>query len=118
MAAPNLIATTSIIGKTQAEWVPSTIAEVLLNPINSSQAIRINVLYITNLGISDATVTIDLYRNSTSFKIASGITVPVGNTMVAIAKDTSVYLEEGDSLRISASQAGVLQYVVSYEIMS
>jgi hypothetical protein len=43
--------------------------------------------------------------------------VTVGDTMVAIAKDTSIYLEEGDSLRISASEAGVLQYVASYEIM-
>lgn len=118
MAAPNLIATTSIIGKTQAEWVPTTITPILSNPINSSEAYRINVLYITNLGVADATVTVELYRNSISFKIASGIDVPVGNTMVAIAKDTSIYLEEGDSLRVSASAAGVLQYVVSYEIMS
>jgi hypothetical protein len=117
MASPNLIATTSIIGKTQAEWVPATITDIISNSINSSEIYRINVLFVTNLGVSDATVTIELYRNSISFKIVSGIPVTVGDTMVAIAKDTSIYLEEGDSLRISASEAGVLQYVASYEIM-
>ena len=118
MAAPNLITTTSIIGKTKAEWIPATLTAILTNPINSSQSYRINVLYVTNLGISDSVATVDIYRNSISYKIASSVPVPVANSLVAIAKDTSIYLEEGDSLRVSAGSAGVLQYVVSYEIMS
>lgn len=118
MAAPNLITTTSIIGKTKAEWVPASLTAILTNPINSSQAYRINVLYITNLGVADSVATVDIYRNSISYKIASSVPVPIGNSLVAIAKDTSIYLEEGDSIRISASAAGVLQYVISYEIMS
>lgn len=118
MAAPNLITVSSIIGKTKAEWVPATLTTILNNPSNSSASYRINVLYVTNLGNSDGTVTIDLYRNSISYKIASIVPVPVGNSLVAIAKDTSIYLEENDSLRISASSAGILQYVLSYEIMS
>lgn len=118
MAAPNLITTTSIIGKTKAEWVPATLTSILTNPANSNQAWRVNVLYVTNLGIADSTVTVDIFRGATSYKLASSVPVPVGNSLVAIAKDTSIYLEESDSLRISARTAGVLQYVVSYEIMS
>jgi len=118
MAAPNLISTTSIVGKTKADWVPATLTAILVNPANSSQAWRVNVLYVTNLGSSDETVTVDLYRNSVSFKLAQSIPVPVGNSLVVIAKDTSIYLEESDQLRISAGSASVLQYVVSYEIMS
>jgi len=38
-------------------------------------------------------------------------------TLLASMEDT-VYLEEGDSLRIWASQSGLLQYLVSYEVMS
>jgi hypothetical protein len=118
MAAPNLVTTTSIIGKTAAEWVPTTLTAILSNPTNSSQAYRINVLYITNLGLTDDVVTVDIYRNSISYKLASAIPVPVGNSLVVIAKDTSIYLEESDALRVSAGQAGSLQYVLSYEIMS
>jgi len=118
MAAPNLISTTSIIGKTKAEWILDTLTTILANSANSSQLLRINVLYVTNLGSTDQTVTVDIYRNSVSYKIASAIPVPVGNSLVVIAKDTSIYLEESDQLRISASSASVLQYVASYEIMS
>jgi hypothetical protein len=118
MAAPNLISTTSIIGKTAAEWVPDTLTAILSNPTNSSQAFRVNVLYVTNLGLTDDVVTVDIYRNSVSYKIASAIPVPVGNSLVVIAKDTSIYLEESDALRISSGQAGSLQYVLSYGIMS
>ena len=118
MAAPNLTTATSIIGKTKASWVPNTLTAILTNTANSSQAFRINVLYVTNLSSADSVVTVDIYRNSVSYKIANIIPVPTQNTLVVIAKDTSIYLEEGDSLRISAGAASALQYVVSYEIMS
>jgi len=118
MAAPNLITTTSIIGKTKADWVPNTLTAILTNSVNSSQSYRINVMYVTNLSASDSKVTIDIFRSSVSYKIGNAIPVPVGDSLVAIAKDTSIYLEEGDSLRVSATTAGVLQYVMSYEIMS
>jgi hypothetical protein len=118
MAAPNLITTTSIIGKTKADWVPSTLTAFLTNTTNSSQLYRINVLYVTNLSASDSTVTVDLYRNAVSIKLANNIPAPTQTSLVIVGKDTSIYLEEGDSLRISAASASVLQYVVSYEIMS
>lgn len=118
MAAPNLTTITSIIGKTRADWVPATLTSILSNSLNSSQSIRVNVLYVTNLSASDSVVTVDIYRNSVSTKIASLIPVPTQNSLVVIAKDTSIYLEEGDSLRISAGSASTLQYVISYEIMS
>lgn len=118
MAAPNLISVTSIIGKTRAEWVTAAPEVVVSNPINSNEVLRINSLYVTNLGSSDQTVTIDLFRGGVSYKIVYNLSVPVGGGVVAIAKDSSIYLEEGDSSRISASQAGVLQYIASYEVMS
>lgn len=118
MAAPNLISATSIIGRTHAEWITTSLLAIVSNAVDSSEVHRINSLYITNLGSTDATVTVDLYRGGVSFKIVYNIPVPVGNAIVAIAKDSSIYLEEGDSVRISSSLAGVLQYLVSYEVMS
>ena len=82
MAAPNLITTSSIIGKTKAEWVPSTLTAILTNPVNSSQSYRINVLYVTNLSASDSVATVDLFRNAVSYKLASGVPVPVANSLV------------------------------------
>lgn len=118
MAAPNLISATSIIGKTHAEWVTTSPLVVITNTANSSEVHRINVLYVTNMGQADATVTIDLFRGGVSYKVVYNLPVPLNNSVVAIAKDSSVYVEEGDSIRISASLAGALQYLVSYEVMS
>lgn len=118
MAAPNLISTTSIIGKTKAEWILGSLSEVLANSANSSQVLRVNVLYVTNMGATDQTVTVDFYRGGVGYRLANALSVPVGSTAVPIAKDTSIYLEEGDSLRLGASQAGTLQYLLSYEVMS
>ena len=118
MAAPNLISTTSIIGKTRAETLTTSMTAVLTNLANSGEVHRLNVLYVTNLGIADASVSDELYRGGVGYKIVYNLSVPVGQSIVAIGKDTSIYLEEDDSLRLSASQAGVLQYVLSYEVMS
>jgi len=118
MAAPNLIATTSIIGKTHAESITAVATAALANAVSSNQVYRVNSLFVTNLGGGDATVTVDFYRGSVSYKLAVEVTVPLGSPIVIIGKDTGIYLEEGDSLRILASQAGLLQYLVSYEVMS
>jgi hypothetical protein len=118
MAAPNLISASSITGKSVGEWITATPLAIASNALNSSEVYRINTLFITNLGAADATATIDLYRGGVSYKILYNLPVPIGASTVAIGKDTGIYLEEGDSLRISASQAGILQYLLSYEVMS
>lgn len=118
MAAPNLITATSIIGRTAVEWVTSTAQAVLTNAVMSNQSYRINVLFLTNLTGNDVTVTVDIYRSSVSYKLFYNVPVNPGSPLVVIAKDTGIYLEEGDSLRLVASQAGTVQYCVSYEVMS
>jgi len=118
MAAPNIITATSIIGKTHAESITASPLVILQNLSNSNEVLRVNVLYVVNTSVNTTTFTVDLYRNGVSYKIVYNLAVNQGSSVVAIAKDSSLYLEEGDDLRISASQSGVLQFVVSYEIMS
>jgi hypothetical protein len=118
MAAPNLISTTNIVGKTQAEWITTTPTAILTNANNSSTVLRINVLFVTNRSGASATATVEFYRGAVAYHVVSGLIVDPNTTSIAIGKDTSIYLEEGDALRITANQNGVLQYVVSYEVMS
>lgn len=118
MAAPNLVASTSVIGKTHAEWVLTTATAILTNPAASNSVYRINSLFVTNLGSQDALCTADLYRSSVSYKLAYNIPIHVKSSVVLIAKDSSIYLEEGDALRLISNLPGVLQFVISYEIMS
>jgi len=118
MAAPNIITATSIIGRTHAESITTSPQVILQNLSNSNEVLRVNVLYVVNISMNTATFTVDLYRNSVSYKLVYNLAVNQGSSVVAIAKDSSLYLEEGDDLRIVSNQAGVLQFVVSYEVMS
>lgn len=118
MVAPNLVSTTSVTGKTHAEWVLTSPTAIVTNPSSSGSSYRINSLFVTNLGVQDALCTADLYRAGVSYKLAFQIPIAVGSSTVIMGKDTSIYLEEGDSLRLVSDSAGVLQFLVSYEIMS
>jgi len=118
MAAPNLISVTTVIGKTSADWCPSTLTSILANGVSTSEVLRINGMFITNVGNADAAINVNFERNGLSFYLAYNNMVPVGTTTVIMGKDNGIYLEEGDSLRVSASSANTLQYVISYEIMS
>lgn len=118
MAAPNLVSSTSVIGKTHAEWVLTSATSILTNPSSSNSVYRINSLFVTNLGLQDALCTADLYRSSVSYKLAYDIPISVRSSVVIIAKDSSIYLEEGDAIRLFSNLPGALQFVISYEIMS
>lgn len=118
MAAVNIISTTAIYGKTQADWATTSFTAILNNAVDSNEILRINSLFISNVNNTDADISVELYRSGIGFKIANSVPVGAKSTAVIIGKDTSIYLEEGDTLRISASQSNTLQYVISYEVMS
>ena len=57
-------------------------------------------------------------NGSTGFKFANVLAVPGGATVVIIDKNSSFYLEEGQSIRGGASAASDLEIVISYEEIS
>lgn len=119
MANPNIVDVTSIYGKTAVQAVGTSASAIVVNSSSSGKIFKINSLIISNVdGTNSADVTVDLFRSSTSYKIANTIAVPADSTLVLISKDTSIYLEEGDSLRLLASASGDLEAVCSYEEIS
>jgi len=118
MVAPNVVSVTTITGKTDVLDVGTTAAAITTNSAASGQVYKVNSLVVSNIdGVNDADVTVDLFRSSTAYRIASTITVPADASLVVISKDVGLYLEEGDSLRVTASAAGDLQAICSYEII-
>ena len=65
-------------------------------------------------------ITADLYKAAATatYRLAYQITVPSKATLVVISKDTSIYLEEGDYINLTASANSYLHGVVSYEEIS
>lgn len=119
MAAPNIVNVATITGKTAVLAVTTTPTDMVTNSAASNKVFKINSLTIANVdGTNAADISVSLYRSSTEYFIASTISVPADSTVVIISKDTAIYLEESDALRLTASATGDLVAVCSYEELS
>jgi hypothetical protein len=118
MANPNIVNVTTIQGKTAVLVIAATNNDVIANAGSSGKIIKVNSLVVSNTSSTSHTVTVDLFRSSTSYKIASTVSVPANSSLVVIGKESSIYLEEGDTVRSLASSASVLHLVASYEEIS
>jgi hypothetical protein len=119
MAAPNIVNVATITAKTAVQAVSTTPTDIVTNSAASGTVVKLNVLNVANInGTAAATVTASVYRSSTEYKIAHVISVPAGASLVVLDKTSSIYLEEGDSLRLTASANSYLHAVCSYEVLS
>lgn len=117
MAAPNIVNVSTITGKTAVMAVTTTATAIVTNSSSSNQVVKINALYVSNIdGTNNATVNVDIFRSSTAYRISQVVVVPAAATLDVISK--SIYLEEGDSLRLTASANTRLEAVCSYEVIS
>lgn len=114
MAAPNIVNVTVIYGRTAVQAVGTSATAIVTNSAASGKVLKVNALYVSNVdGTNNAEITVDLFRSSTAYRIASTVVVPADATLDVISK--SFYLEEGDALRLTANAAGDLEAVCSYE---
>lgn len=116
MAQPNIVNVTTIRGNTATLNVSTVAANVVANIVASNKVYKINTLLIANMdGTSAADITASLFDSGTEIKIAHTISVPADASLVVLSKDTSIYLEEGDYIRLAASANGRLHAICSYE---
>jgi hypothetical protein len=120
MANPNIVNVVNIYGKTAGLVVTTTNSAIVSNTTGSGKILKINSLIVANVnGTSSADVTVDVFKaQTTSYRVAYTIAVPNDATLVVLSKDSSIYLEENDSLRIQASANSYLEAVCSYEEIS
>ena len=117
MAAPNIVNVTTILGKTAVQQVTTSATAIVTNAADSGKVFKVNALYVSNVdGTSAADVNVDIFRSSTAYHVAKTVSVPADATLDVISK--SIYLEEGDSLRLTASADSDLEAVCSYEEIS
>jgi hypothetical protein len=121
MANPNIVAVTTITGKTNLvkNVAITTGSQAVLNSSNSGQIYKINSLLVSN-NSTTVNYTVDAYitRSSVNYYIARGIVIPAAASLIVISKDNSVYLEEGDFIQVIAGFANILDCICSYEIIS
>lgn len=119
MTNPNIVNVSNILGKTNVLQVTTVATDIVSNSASSNSIYKINSLLISNVdGTNPADISASVFRGAVEYFLAFTITVPPDATLVLISKDTCIYLEEGDSLRCTASANGDLVAICSYEIIS
>lgn len=117
MAAPNVVNVATITGKTAVQAVGTSATAIVTNSSGSNKVFKVNALYVSNVdGTNNADITVDLFRSSTAYRIALTVVVPADASLDVLSKP--IYLEEGDSLRLTANASGDLEAVCSYEEIS
>lgn len=117
MAAPNIVNVTTITGKSAGLAVTTTATDIVSNDSDTSNVIKVNALYVANVdGSAAAGITASVVKNRTPYHLAFTMTVPADSTVDILSKP--IYLEEGDSIRLTASADGDLEAVCSYEVIS
>ena len=119
MAAPNLITTSNIYGNTvflaTSSLTPQT---TLSNGGSSGSAYKLNTVMVANPNLVNVPITVDVLRNGVGYYLAANVTVPFNSSLVVQAKDTAIYLIEGDTLRCNVGVGGyTCHFTVSYELI-
>ncbi len=118
MAAPNIVNVTTIYGKTQYQQLTTSMANVVTNGSTSGNVIKVNDVLVANYTTSSIQTNVVVGRGTSVFYLAGNMAVPANSTLVVVAKDSSLYMEEGDYLQANASSATAAQVSCSYEVIS
>lgn len=116
MAAPNIVNVTSITGKTALANVTTVLANVIT--VSANTVDKLNDVLLTNYSGIAVTANVSILRSGVSYPIAGGVSVPGNSLLTLIAKDTAIYLEEGDALQANCSANISISLTTSYEIIS
>ena len=121
MAAPNIVNVSTIIGKSATVALSSTSQTTLVsNAASSGKVFKINMIQVANVdGANACDVTVDIHSaaagGGTAYSLVSTASVPVDSALIALDKNTAIYLEENTSITATASAANDLEVLVSYE---
>ena len=118
MATPNLVNVTSVTPFTINGAVTPSAVDVI--DVASDKCHKINTIVIANIdgsSAADITIQISTDNGSNYYAIASTVSVPADSTLVVIDKNSQLYLDETDLLRVQASANSDLTYTISGEIL-
>lgn len=124
MAAPNVVNVATITAKSALVALTSTSQTTLVsNAASSGKVFKINMIQVANVdGTNAADVTIDVHSaaagGGTAYSLVATASVPADASLIAVDKNTALYLEEDKSITATASAANDLEVIVSYEEIS
>ena len=116
---PNIVSVATINGKTDSGELNTTYTTALVsNSASSSKIYKINSITYANKSGTDTTMRFSFYDGSNDRFLAYNVNVPANTVAFVTDKNSTFYLEEGDSVRGGAASNSRLDYVISYEEIS
>ena len=116
MATPNIVSVATINAFCVNGAVTTSNQDVV--DVSAEYVYKINNIIIANIdGTNSATVTVSVSTDNGSnyHAIASTVSVPADATLVVLDKNSALYLDETDLLRVVGSANSDLTYTVSGE---
>ena len=127
MAAPNIVAVTTITPNTLSITPADTSRNALVAAPSTGTAFKINQIMVANIDGSaayDATVELRLADGTTYRALGSTISVPADATLILLDKTTALYLldtsvtGQPSTLWATSGTASKLTFTVSYEAIT
>ena len=126
MAAPNIVAVSTIRGKSNVANLTTTSSSVIVNDVNSGKVFKINTIMISNVdGSAAGNVSVELFKfgaqntstgtGNATYGIANSVTVPAKSSLDVLSK--SLYLEEGDQLKAKSDANNRLHLITSFQLV-
>lgn len=119
MTAPNLKSPTQVTGKTYASPLLGDVPVLLANPADSGQVWKINSIVIHSIdSAASTTLSLNLMRFASAAScLLYNKEITPGTTLEVTTRNTSFYLEEGDSLEVIVADNFVCDALIGYEII-
>ena len=119
MANPNIVNVATIAGRTAVASLTNVSTEIVNNATSSGKIFKINSIMVSNYNSTNsAGVFVDFYRSSVGYDLACNTPIAPKDRLDVLSKDVSIYLQEGDILRASASANNFLKIIIPYEEIS
>lgn len=119
MANVNLKSLTTVFGENASiADIPTSASGIVT--CGSNEVLKVNSLYVSNIDSTNAaTVTADVYDGSNvNSYLVKGLSVGAGGTVNIVTNETSIYINEGQSIRLTSSASGDIAGFISYERIS
>ena len=118
MAAPNLLTSATVTGKTALSQLSTVTGNVITNSSSSNTVVKLNDIILSNYSSSIVNANVFINRSATAYYIGGTISIPANSTLVLLGKDTTLYLEEGDVLQANVSANTSVTMSASYELIA
>ena len=118
MPAPNIINSTSVLGKRNYSILTTSIANVITSGATSGNLIKVSELSLTNLIGTNVSANIIVGRGTTLYYVVNTMSVPAFSVLTVVSRDSAFYMEEGDYLQANCSSSSNIHLAVSYEVTS